>query len=266
MIKRLRLLAIPLLVISIGACQDNLETVTVALESASDATGDTETTATTDSTSTATSTATSATSATSESTGEAPAPCDTAPDCTAPGDADGDPGPTTVPYFRGRACVPKEAKPGQALPVRLEACLHPCLATNAFSFRHAYRCPGGLCEATATLYYRDVTGTQCPSDVFAKFAPQQCSYMPAIDILVGPLSAGGDDFEGLASVVIPYLSNEQAEQIDSGADSSAEIWQRIDANIQETSRFFDVVIKADATDAPPLCDDPELCECRDVAF
>ncbi|HGG57442.1 MAG TPA: hypothetical protein ENK31_06565 [Nannocystis exedens] len=273
MIKRPQILVLPLLLLWISACQDNIEMVTVALESASDVTGDTETSATTSTAGTAgttdatgTNSMTGTSAAESESTGEAPAPCDTAPECTAPGDADGDPGPTTVPYFRGRACVAKEAKPGQALPVRLEACLHPCLEPNAFSFRHAYRCPGGLCEATATVYYPGVTGTLCPSDVFAKFDPQLCDYMPAIDLLVGPLTAGGDDFEGLTSVVIPYLSNEEAEQIDGGADSSAEIWQRVDANTQEASRFFEVTIKADAADAPALCDDPELCECHDVGF
>lgn len=282
-------LFVSLLLLTVSACQDNYEMVTVALQTASDVTTDgpltegaTDTSTLTDpgtnsGTEGGTGTGTSGTSATAttamtdnptagESTTIDPAPCDTAPECTSPGDPDGDPGPTTVPYFRGRACVPKEVKPGQALPIRLEACVHPCLTTNAFSMRHAYRCPGGACEAAATIYYRDVVGSECPSDVFAKFDPALCAYKPALDVTAGPLLLGDTPFEGTAPVVIPYLSNDQIAEIDGGADTSAEIWARIDANPQETSRVFEVFVSPSAADAPETCDDPELCECRDVGF
>ncbi len=289
---RLQPLLLASVVLTVGACQDNYEMVTVALQTASDVTTDgvltegaTDTSTMTDTatnsgtasgtggessgTSTAGTTSTGSTTdnpTAGESTTVEPAPCDTAPECTSPGDPDGDPGPTTVPFFRGRACVPKEVKPGQALPIRLEACLHPCLKTNAFSMRHAYRCPGGACEAAATIYYRDVVGSECPSDVFAKFDPKLCAYKPVLDLKAGPLLLGDVPFEGDAPVVIPYLSNEQMAEIDDGADSSAEIWARIDANTQETSRIFEVQISPDAADAPDLCDDPDLCECREVGF
>ncbi|MEZ4384651.1 MAG: hypothetical protein R3A79_25200 [Nannocystaceae bacterium] len=230
--------------------------------STSESTGP-ETSTTTDATTTD---GTTTTDATTGSTTSEPAPCDTAPDCTSPGDPDGNPGPTTVPYFRGRACVVKEAKPGQALPVRLEACLHPCLSINAYAFKHAYRCPGGACEATALLYFKDVVGANCPSDVFAKFDPAQCSYAAPIDINAGPLVYGGNEFSGVAPLVIPYLSNDQADEIANGANTSQEIWARVDSNTQEASRYFDVTVSDDAADAPAKCDDPELCDCRDVAF
>ena len=217
-------------------------------------------------TTTTTATSTTANPTTGESTTSEPAPCDTAPDCTAPGDPDGDPGPTTVPYFRGRACVAKEVKPGQPIPVRLEACVHPCLSANAYTYRHAYRCPGGACEATAVLLFKDVVGNGCPSDVFAKFDPALCQYTNPIDINAGPLVFGGTEFEGVAPLVVPYLSNEQADEIANGADSSQEIWARVDANTQEASRYFDVDVSADAADAPAVCDDPDLCDCHDVAF
>ncbi|MCB9704005.1 MAG: hypothetical protein H6711_19100 [Myxococcales bacterium] len=264
----------------LAACHDKYEMVTVALDSASDVTTEAPTTGASESatasvTVTATASATEGTSgaSASASSGEssgvgttAPAPCDTGPECTSPGDPDGDPGPTTVPYFRGRACVAKAVKPGEAIPIRLEACMHPCLKTNAFAYRHAFRCPGGACEATAVLWFGDVTGSECPSDVFAKFDPALCVYKPAIDIKAGPLAFGGNNFEGDAPIVIPYLSNDQTAEIAAGADTSAEIWSRIDANVQEESRLFTVSVAAGSPSAPAACDDPDLCDCRDVGF
>lgn len=263
-------------------CKDNYEMVTVALESAT--AEETDTMLTTDATASATegtsagttsastegtmsstaSTATTGMTSVGETTGE-PAPCDTAPDCTALGDADGDPGPTDVPFFRGRACVVKEAKPGQKIPIRLEACVHPCLSVNAFAYRHAYRCPDG-CEVTAALWYADVVGAGCPSDVFAKFDPALCKTLGGVDILAGPIDVGGTPYEGALPVVIPMLTNAQASEIKGGADSSSEIWARVDQNEQSADRTFTVTLGPAAADAPASCAGSELCECRDVGF
>ena len=276
-----RLLLLSLLACSAGACQDNVDMVTAALDTASEVGseslsgtgmetgtdgGGSMSGGTGSASGTGTATVSTSDDPTSETTTSEPVPCDTAPDCTAPGDPDGDPGPTLVPYFRGRACVPKAVKPGQPLPIRLEACLHPCLKVNAFAYKHTFRCPEGACEAAATLFYRDVVGVGCPSDVFAKFDPSQCAYTSPIDIIAGPLSFGGADYEGVASVLIPYLSNEQGAEIDGGADTSEEIWKRIDANTQDPSRSLEVSVVADAPDAPAVCDDADLCVCSDVGF
>lgn len=160
----------------------------------------------------------------------------------------------------------KEVKPGQAIPVRLEACLHPCLSFDKQASHQAIRCPGSNCEAAAVLYYTDVVGMGCPGDVFAEFDPTLCVYAPPVDIAVGPILKGGVNYENIASLLVPYLSNEQADEIAGGASSDMEIWDRIDPNQHYASRFFWVNISAGAADAPALCDDPDICDCREVAF
>ncbi|MEZ4449319.1 MAG: hypothetical protein R3B09_07555 [Nannocystaceae bacterium] len=285
---RLRLRAVTLLAVglSVAACKDNYEMVTVALQTATaeetetmgltdvtasgtEGTDGTAGTAGTDGTATGSTastagTSTAGTQGTGETTGE-PAPCDTAPDCTAMGDPDGELGPTDVPFFRGRVCVAKEAKPGQMVPVRLEACVHPCLKFNAFAFRHTYRCTSG-CESAAVLWYGGVTGTNCPSDVFAKFDPALCKTLNGIDILAGPVNLGDNPYEGALPVLIPMLTNDQVAEISGGADTAAEIWARVDVNQQSPDRTFEVNLSASAADAPASCKDSDLCQCHDVGF
>ncbi|MBK8266631.1 MAG: hypothetical protein IPK80_35565 [Nannocystis sp.] len=260
-------------------CQDRFEMVTAAIDSATDtfdtfdtagtaATAATDATATTEATTEATGSgtageSTSTTASTTSTTGTPP--CATDPECTAPDHDGGAIEPTSLPFFRGRACVATAAKPGQAIAVRVDACVHPCLSLNAVGLRHAYRCEGGACESFASHRYDGVTGVDCPSDVFSGFDPALCVYPGPIDLKVGPITPGGAAHEGALTLVIPFLTNEDADAIAAG-EVSAAIWTRIAAHPQDPARVFDITLSGAGPDGPATCADEALCTCRDLGL
>ncbi len=265
--------SLALAAIALAGCQDNVDMVTAALDSVSAteattaaSTGTTDGTASTGGSGTAGTAAASTAGSESEGTATGgPVPCEAGVDCTAPGDPDGEVGPLDLPYFRGHACAATTGKSGEKIAVRLEACVHPCLKTNAFAFRHAYRCEGSDCEAFVALYYTGVTGSGCPADVFGKFDPALCKWLPAIDVAVGPVSPGGTPHEGQVALHIPFLTNDDATTIAGGIDSAA-IWPLIEAHPQDPERTFTVDLAAANASGPATCTDGGVCTCKDVAL
>ena len=143
---------------------------------------------------------------------------------------EGDLSGVTLPFFRGTFCVSDEVKPGDTLAVSVAACVHPCLDVNAFAFKWANRCDGDGCEVALALYYSDVVGTACPSDVFGEFDPAAC-------VVTGPHALGIQPpaKEGAGALLLPFLTNADAAAI-AGGEEGAAIWTRADAHAQDPTR------------------------------
>ena len=75
----------------------------------------------------------------------------------------------TLPFFRGKVCMPTKVQPGNKVPVQVSMCVHTCVTANSYQFKNQYRCTGTVCEAALIVYTPDAAGTGCPADVFGKF-------------------------------------------------------------------------------------------------
>ncbi|MCB9753166.1 MAG: hypothetical protein H6713_24685 [Myxococcales bacterium] len=195
-----------------------------------------------------------------------PVPCDGPPDCT--DQSGGDLGPVTMPFFRGQVCVPSTVGAGDAVPVRLTACTHPCLAVNAYAFKHMFRCDlnnDPACELAANVRYPGVTGQSCPDDVFGKFDDSYCDDYGPLDIMVGPVSLGGEPYEGTASLLIPFLTNDDAGAIEGGNNSADAVWGMIEQYEQPADRSVTITFSAGAQ-TPADCSQDGACDCYSVGY
>ncbi len=197
-----------------------------------------------------------------------PVMCVAEDDCTA--EASGDVEPTHMPFFRGKVCLPTAVKPGETIPVALEACIHPCLATSAYANKSIGRCTteddlSVTCEAAAMLMYREVTGNACPSDVFGKFDPNYCKYLSRRNITLNPLSIGGEPYSGDATVLIPFLTNDDAAVIDNGDHTPTELFSLIETRPQDDGRHISINVADTNPSAPTDCDQGG-CTCIDIGF
>ncbi|MDC0723385.1 hypothetical protein POL25_41275 [Nannocystis sp. bb15-2] len=281
-----------------AGCQDNYEMVTAALNTASesasitgtetDATGATGTESTTadvptttaapttssegsmsDSNSGGTDATTSTSGPTTETTGwdptattGPPATCEAPEDCTGMGEGDL---PTFVlPFFRGEVCYADKLRPGDGLPISWNPCVHPCIDPKKTGWRYLVRCSGGVgCEIAFLQYYREATGSNCPSDVFAKFDQAGCKYIgPHYGLSEGLKSFGYPDDK----LVVPFITNADATAVNA-LEPSADVWTRIDGHAQSPDRYIPLSVSAD-NPAPPTQCGPDVagCTCKQIGF
>ena len=174
-----------------------------------------------------------------------PATCDGPEDCT--GEGQGELTTFVLPFFRGEVCTADTLRPGDMLPISWNPCVHPCIDPQKYGWRYLVRCDGGVgCEIAFIQYYREATGSNCPSDVFAKFNPEGCKYIgPHIGLSEGLKSFGYPDDQ----LVVPFLTNDDATAISMG-EPSAEVWARIDGHTQSADRYFPLSV-SDQNPAPP---------------
>lgn len=287
---------LPALALAVG-CQDNYEMVTAALNTVSesssitgtetDATGATGTESTTADVPTTTAVpttssegsmsdsnsgstdATTSTTATSETTGwdptattGPPATCDAPDDCTGMGE--GDLSTFVLPFFRGEVCYADKLRPGDGLPISWNPCVHPCIDPQKSGWRYLVRCSGGVgCEIAFLQYYREATGTDCPSDVFAKFNQTGCKYLgPHYGLSEGLKSFGYPDDK----LLVPFITNEDATAVNA-LEPAADVWTRIDGHTQSPDRYIPLSVSAD-NPAPPTQCGPGVpgCTCKEIGF
>ena len=165
---------------------------------------------------------------TAPTTGE-PVACDTPEGCTGVGS--GEIASTVVPFFRGEVCLNDKLRPDDPVVLSLSTCVHPCLATQGYAFKWVYRCVNGACEFAVVNYHAGVTGSQCPADVFGAFDPAGCKF-------IGPdaLEISKAGTMGSVSLLLPFLSNEDAAAIAGGDNEGPSVWARIDAHAQADER------------------------------
>lgn len=287
---------LPALALAVG-CQDNYEMVTAALNTVSesssitgtetDATGATGTESTTADVPTTTAVpttssegsmsdsnsgstdATTSTTATSETTGwdptattGPPAGCEAPDDCTGMGE--GDLSTFVLPFFRGEVCYADKLRPGDGLPISWNPCVHPCIDPKKTGWRYLVRCEGGVgCEIAFMQYYREATGSGCPSDVFAKFNQAGCKYIgPHYGLSEGLKSFGYPDDK----LLVPFITNEDATAVNA-LEPAAEVWTRIDGHTQSADRYIPLSVSAD-NPAPPTQCGPGVpgCTCKEIGF
>jgi hypothetical protein len=194
---------------------------------------------------------------TAPTTGE-PVPCDTPEGCTAMGG--GEVTNTTLPFFRGEVCISDKLRTGDPLAISVTTCVHPCLKADGYGFNWVYRCTDGLCEAGLVFYHPNVTGSMCPADVFGAFDPAGCTFTPP-----AALSIKLPDTIGDASLLMPFLTNDDAAAIDGGDSENAAIWARIDGHTQASERRLPLNFAAENPAPPATCAAGEPgCTCRKI--
>ncbi|MBK8261773.1 MAG: hypothetical protein IPK80_10585 [Nannocystis sp.] len=184
-------------------------------------------------------------------------------DQTAEADADGAFGPLALPFFRGEVCVATAVKPGEAIPMSLSPCVHPCVSSTAYKVKHMFSCVGSSCEGAMLMWIGDAAGAACPADVFARFDASQCVYPYTVGAALGPVTLDSGPVEGSIAVEVPFLSNADATRI-AGGSSTADNWAMIKAYPAEEERSFRVTLSPASSSAPESCLDADKskCECR----
>lgn len=186
-----------------------------------------------------------------DGTGENPAPADFT---------------RTLPFFRGKVCMPTKVQPGDQVPVQVSMCVHTCVKANSYQFKNQYRCTGTVCEAALMVYTPDAAGTGCPADVFGKFPKADCQYVEVGAGVGGFKVTGIGDITGTATVELPFLTNDDVQTVADGASTDAN-WATIYKYPQDPGRVFDITMSGGNPKAPANCtDNPSLCDCKEVGF
>lgn len=170
-----------------------------------------------------------------------------------------------LPFFRGRACVATKVAPGDPIPVSIEPCIHPCIEASQFQFYNRFSCDGSGCRAAEIAWLEDAVGTDCPNDVFGKFAAAECTYPFKIEGLQSPISPSGTDYTGTVPIEVPFLTNEDIKVVAAKDMSTSEFFGLIDSYPPETDRIFQVNIANGNPSAPESCADA-ACTCREIGF
>jgi len=184
--------------------------------------------------------------ATGPVTGGPPVPCETPEGCTAMGS--GEIASTTVPLFRGEVCLSDKLRPGDPLALSVSTCAHPCLTITEFAFKWVYRCQDEACELGFVFYHAGVTGSECPPDVFGEFDPALCVFTDPALLTITPPETTGD-----ASLLLPFLTNEDAGAIAGGDNESSSVWARVDAHMQAPGRRLPMNFAAENPAPPASC-------------
>ncbi len=167
----------------------------------------------------------------------------------------------TLPFFRGRVCASDSLQPGDAVAVSVSTCVHPCLTVETFKQKWVYRCEGE-CEVALVFYHPEVTGAACPADVFGAFNPAICDF-------VGPtqVSLAVPETMGPASLLLPFMSNDDVAAILGGDDTGPAVWARIDAHTQAPGRRVPLDFAAGNAAAPMACGEGMAgCTCVDIGL
>ncbi len=170
-----------------------------------------------------------------------------------------------VPFFRGRVCVATKVAPGDPIPVSLEPCVHPCVATSNYQFYNRYTCDGSTCRAAEVAWIDDAVGTDCPADVFGRFPKSECTYPFVIEGTQTSISPSGNDYTGIVPIEIPFLTNEDLERVAQKDMSTGEFFGLIDSYSPDMDRIFQVNIGSGNPTAPASCAESG-CSCREVGF
>lgn len=170
-----------------------------------------------------------------------------------------------MPFFRGNVCTVHDVQTGAPIPVHLDPCLHPCLATNSHHFQHYYTCVGTHCQAYATSFY-DVDATACPADAFSKFDPSMCVYGKTVDLTI-TVTVQDEPVSGTLQLEVPFLSNADAAML-APDYASAELVAAIEQYPQETNRIVGgmPITLSPSSPAPPASCDAGACPCYQVGF
>jgi len=184
-------------------------------------------------------------------------------DATADPPATGNFGPLVVPFFRGKVCIATKAKPGEAIPLSITPCLHPCISNVNFKQKNIWRCEGITCEGL-NMQYVNASGVGCPADVFGRFDASMCTYDLTVKASQGPFNPNMEDIGGDVTTEVPFLSNAEMDDVANGASNDS-IWSMVNAYPADDERIFTINLSDANPSAPADCTtDPSLCECFNI--
>jgi hypothetical protein len=151
----------------------------------------------------------------------------------------------------------------------MSPCIHPCLTTSTFQFKHNWNCIGSSCEAYG-LVWVVASGAMCPEDAFGKFDRSQCDYATEIEFSINPVYDDGRAIEGQMRLEIPFLSNADASQVAADPDNTDLRETTIQKYPQEMNRIpggMDISLLASNPEPPASCGEMgAACDCFDVGF
>ncbi len=173
-------------------------------------------------------------------------------------------GPSALPFFRGRVCMPSAVKTGDAIPVKIEPCLHPCVAVDSFHFTQKYMCNDSDCEIILAQWFM-ASGDACPAEALERFPQATCQYPQAVNATVGPINVNGLSLSGEMEVELPFLNLAEADEFadNISADRAFEIVKTYPDN---PDRRLPISIQPDNADAPADCTDESQCNCVEFGF
>jgi len=175
-----------------------------------------------------------------------------------------------IPFFRGRVCAPLEVQAGSAFPVRLNPCLHPCIEPARRQINQAWNCVGSSCEALAVLWIEgNSTASGCPEDAFGRFDRALCNWSVEQTLSIQPVLDNGDPVQGIMTLEVPYLSNEDAAELAEDPRNFTLLREKVDQYPVDEDRFAgDVGISLlPGNPAPPAdCATDGDCECFRIGF
>ena len=192
-----------------------------------------------------------------------------------PTDATESPAPATftnknIPFFRGRVCTVTETAPGEAFPVFINPCLHPCLDVSKFEFKHSWTCQGSSCDAYAVLWMNVDAASACPEDAFGQFPAGQCQYTTPVTLSIDPVYGDGAPVKGSMALEIPFLSNEDAEAIAAADGGPGVTESRMAQYAPDPARIVGgaPISILDSHPAPPADCGPDGsgCDCFEIGF
>ena len=174
-----------------------------------------------------------------------------------------------VPFFRGTVCTVHSVQAGASFPVYMSPCLHPCLTSSSFQFKHNWNCIGSSCDAYALMWV-SAEGAACPADAFGKFDRSQCDYSTEVAFSINPVYDDGRAIEGQMRLEIPFLSNADASQIAADPDNAGLRDNTIQKYPQEMGRIpggMDISLLSSNPPPPAECGESgAACDCFDVGF
>ncbi len=177
-----------------------------------------------------------------------------------------------IAFHRGQVCLQHQVQAGQAFPVMLNPCLHPCIDTTnnlVYKFKHNWKCVGSSCEAWVVMWVTADSATNCPENAFSEFDPAQCVYLPEpVETFIDPTLGDGTSVQGTMLMEIPFLTNADIAAIAASNADANLIQSKIDQYPRDDSRVpGGMAITLAAGNPPP----PETCtaggcDCFQVGF
>lgn len=178
-----------------------------------------------------------------------------------------------LPFFRGRVHYPEggNSKSGEAMPIVVEPCIHPCMTASGFSVNNQWFCSGGRCEAL-TLVTTTVSGDNCPVEAFGEFDTSMCTFAaPQSEppkfgpIIIDDVAADANielEFPFLTLDDMTVINNADSQassacQADCGGDSGClkrcTIEELAEGYPQQSSRVLDLQVRSDHPSPPESC-------------
>lgn len=173
-----------------------------------------------------------------------------------------------IAFHRGEICLPLEVQSGESMPVLLRPCLHPCVETSSYQFKHTFACRGSRCDAEAFMWtLGSSAATGCPADAFAGFDAAQCQYGTEVEFKLSTSTSNGP-ISGTMLLEVPFLTNEDAAMLAADPENAEATEALVQQYPQQSNRIPDgrAISILPGNPAPPASCAGGACPCYPIGF